>query len=371
MQDSFDALEYAAYLRQRWAFLCTACAVAVLFALIVSLLIPKQYTATASIVIDAPAGNDVRTATAVSPVYLESLKGYEYLASSDTLFQKALDHFHIRDSGEGASIESLKRRMLKVSKVRDTRILEISVSRPDPKQAQAIVQFLAEETVKLNQSLGHEGDRDLTTDAESQQTVAGEQLQKAQAQWAELSTREPLESLQSEIDAAVELQSKVRQQMLQAQVDVAERSEQQTPEKATSDFWKRDLAAVRAKASLLEKQSNDLNRQVEQKSALLAQRSTKRDAVLNQLRIARTAFDAAAARSREMQNTSGSRGERLRIIDSGIVPQRPSYPNISLNVFVALLFGAAASVLYLTIAFQTKPPASRQPLRFAAKKADG
>jgi succinoglycan biosynthesis transport protein ExoP len=371
MQDSFDALEYVGYLRQRWVFLSTACAVAVFIALIVSTLIPKQYTATASIVIDAPAGNDVRTATAVSPVYLESLKSYEYLASSDTLFQKALDHYHIRDSGELGTIESLKRRMLKVSKLRDTRILEISISRPDPKQAQAIVQFIAQETVKLNQGLAREGDRDLTTDAESQQTAASEQLQKAQAQWAELSTREPLESLQSEINAAVELQARVRQQMLQAQVDVTERSEQLTPDKASSDFWKRDLAAARAKASLLEKQSKDLDRQVEQKSALLAQRSTKRDAVLNQLRVARTAFDAAAARSRDMQNTSGFRGERLRIIDPGIVPQRPSYPNISLNAFVALLFGAAASVLYLTVAFQSRPPVSRRPLRFAGKTADG
>ena len=112
MQDSFDALKYVEYLRQRWVFLCTACGIAALVALGVSLLIPEQYTATASIVIDAPAGNDVRTATAVTPVYLESLKSYEYFASSDTLFT-ALDHFQIRDSGQGTSIESFKRRILR------------------------------------------------------------------------------------------------------------------------------------------------------------------------------------------------------------------------------------------------------------------
>lgn len=371
MQDSFDALEYVAYLRQRWVFVGTACGIALLIALIVSVLIPKQYTATASLVIDAPAGNDVRTSTAVSSVYLESLKSYEYLASSDSLFQKALDHFHIRDSGEATSIESLKRRMLKVSKLRDTRILEISVNRPDPKQAQAIVQFLAEETVKLNQSLGREGDRDLTVDAEKQQAATREQLQKAQAAWAGLAAREPLESLEEEIKASVDLQSNVRQQMLQAQVDVAERLERQNRDDAANDFWKRDLAATRARASLLEKQSNELDRQVERKSAILAQRSAKRDALQNELQAAGTAFDSAAARLRDIRNSSGSRGERLRIIDPGIIPQRPSYPNVLLNVIAALLFAATASVLYLSIAFQGRPVAGPPPLRFAAKKADG
>jgi capsular polysaccharide biosynthesis protein len=370
MQNSFDALEYVAYLRQRWAFICVACAVAMAAALLVSLVIPKRYTAKASVVIEAPGGNDVRAATAVSPVYLESLKSYEYFAASDTLFQKALDHFHIRDSGEAASIESLKRRVLNVSKLRDTRILEISVSLPDPKQSQAFVQFLAEETVKLNQSLGQAGDRDLSDEAEKQQVAAQEHLHRAQSAWAELTTREPLESLQSEIEALADLQSKVRREMLQAQVDLAERLEQQNPEQTAggTDYWKRQLAADRVRVSTLEKQSKDLDRQIEQKSALLAQRSTKRDSLQTQLKAAQTAFDAATGRLRDIRNTFGFRGERLRIVDPGIVPQRPSYPNIPLIVFAALAFAAVGSVLYLSVAFQTRPAAARPPLRFAANK---
>jgi len=349
MQDSFDAFEYAAYLRQRWVFLCTACGVAVVLAFTVSMLLPKQYTATASIVIDAPGGNDVRTATAVSPVYLESLKSYEYLASSDTLFQKALDHLHIRESGETSSIESLKRRILTVNKLRDTRILEISVRRPDPKQAQAFVQFLAEETVKLSQSLNTAGDSDLLADAERRQESAYEQLRKEQAMASELAAREPLESLQSEIEALVSLKAKLREQLLEAQV----------------------AADSQKTVSFLEQQGKDLDRQIEQKSAQLAQRSAKREALQNQLWSTRTTVDAAGARLRDLRNASGSRGERLRIIDPGIVPQRPSSPNIPLNVFAALLFGAVAAVLYLSLAFQNRPSTTRQPLRFAAKKADG
>ena len=76
------------------------------------------------------------------------------------------------------------------------------------------------------------------------------------------------------------------------------------------------------------------------------------------------------ANGRDGQRVVG-RMLRLRLIDPGIVPQRPSSPNIPLNVFAALLFGAVASVLYLSVAFQSRPPATRQPIRLAAKKADG
>ena len=138
MADHFDALEFAGYFRRRWAVVAATCGVAALIAGAVSLLLPKRYTATASILIEAPAGNDTRVATAVSPVYLESLKTYEHLASSDSLFVRALEHLHLRESYEGTSIETLKRRVLKVAKLRETKILEISATLEDPAKAQAL-----------------------------------------------------------------------------------------------------------------------------------------------------------------------------------------------------------------------------------------
>src|SRR5450755_9652 len=94
MYQSFDPFEYVNYLGHRWRVVVLACVAAVVVSLAVSLLLPKRYTATATVVIDPPAGADARTATAVSPVYLESLKSYERYADSDTLFARAAEHFH-------------------------------------------------------------------------------------------------------------------------------------------------------------------------------------------------------------------------------------------------------------------------------------
>jgi uncharacterized protein involved in exopolysaccharide biosynthesis len=62
-------------------------------------------------------------------------------------------------------------------------------------------------------------------------------------------------------------------------------------------------------------------------------------------------LEAMESRLREIRGATGFRGERLSIVDPGIVPERPSSPNVPFNVLAALLAGLAGSVLYLTVAF--------------------
>jgi uncharacterized protein involved in exopolysaccharide biosynthesis len=77
MGESFDSFRYISYLRLRWRQIAASAAVAVALAFAISLAMPARYTAMARIVIQPPVGADVRTATAVSPIYLESLKTYQ------------------------------------------------------------------------------------------------------------------------------------------------------------------------------------------------------------------------------------------------------------------------------------------------------
>ena len=358
MQDSFDAVAYVHYLRHRWRFIATACATAVTVTLLLSLLLSKRYTATSSILIEAPAGNDVRTATAVSPVYLESLKSYEYFAGGDSLFRKAVDHFHLRANEDSGSIESLKRRVLRVNKVRDTRILEISATLPDPKLAQALVQFLAEQTVALNQGLAQAGDHDLGDEAQRLQAETKSQLDKLQTESAQLEIKEPVMTLKGEIDDLLTLKARVRQDLLQAQVDAAE--EQGDPQS-------RRGSGARLRALALARQAESLEREQRQKAALLAERSKGRELLSSQIRAAEAAYESATAHLREIRSASGFRGERLRIVDPGIVPERPSSPNVPLNAVIALALALTGSILYLTVKMQFEESSSRETARGAAR----
>jgi len=180
MNESFDAYRYIGYLRARWRWIASSAALAVVLAAAASLAMTPQYTATARVVIEPPAGADLRAAMAVSPIYLESLKTYERFADSDSLFQKAVRQFGL----QGGPIESLKRRVLQVQLVRNTRILEIAATLPDPQKAQALAKFLAEATVETNRASVAEGDQDLLHGIEQQARELRARLQETDANWA-------------------------------------------------------------------------------------------------------------------------------------------------------------------------------------------
>ena len=348
MYQPFDAFEYIDYLRRRWRVIATACGAALLLSLAVSLLLPKRYTATASIVIEPPGGNDVRLSTAVSPVYLESLKTYERFATSDTLFARAAERFHLLDPGSTQSIESLKQRVLKVAKLRDTKILEISATLADPKTAQSLVQYLADETVSSSRVESLVSDTDFVAKAQKQTTEAHLRLQQAQKESSDLAVNAPTDALQSEVDADVELQAKVQQQLVTAQADVAEYQQQA---QAGGQFASEQLQGARARAALLLKRSDELARDIQQKSKTLASRMAKREQLQTEVKLAQSAYEAISNRLHDLQVTAGSHAEQLRVIDPGIVPQRPSSPNIPLNVAAALFLALASSIVYLSVAF--------------------
>ncbi|MBV8903693.1 MAG: hypothetical protein JOZ22_08660, partial [Acidobacteriia bacterium] len=77
MGEPVDVLVYISYICYRWRLVALSCLIALTLAASVSLVSQRQYTASARIVIEPPAGADPRAAMAVSPIYLESLKTYE------------------------------------------------------------------------------------------------------------------------------------------------------------------------------------------------------------------------------------------------------------------------------------------------------
>lgn len=355
MRDSFDAFEYLDYLRKNWRVPAVAIVSAVVLAILFSLLLPKRYTATASILIDPPGANDVRTATAVSPVYLESLKSFEHFAASDNLFAEAVKRFRLQDANGRPSIESLKRRVLRVSKPRDTKVLEISATLTDPKVAHEFVSFLAERTVALNRSENLAGDRELLDDARRQLAEAQSHLIDARKAAAENATLEKPDTLASMLAANVELAAHLRKELVDAETDAAEYEESaKAANPADADnaaYARRQLPGAKARVAVLRRRLDEINSTLAQQRSLLSKRTARTAEVDAELKTAQTAFDAMSGRIRELQATAGSRGERLRIIDPGIVPQRPSSPDIILNVVVAFLLSAVFSLLYVTLQF--------------------
>ncbi|MCW5977806.1 MAG: hypothetical protein KIT09_06995 [Bryobacteraceae bacterium] len=356
----FDAADYLLYIRRRWAVVAVACGAAGALALIASLLMPNRYTATASVLIEPPAGTDPRAFTAVSPVYLESLRTYERLASSDSLFLRALEKFHMFDPSGGRPVEVLKRRILSVSKVRDTKVLEIGVTLRDPKEAQAMAQFVAEETVKLSAAATREAGQDLIKDTRRQRDDARADVEQARGAWAKLIAAEPVETLREEINSLVELQQRMRRNIAEAQASAAEFETRAKAAQAggeprrDAEFYAAEGSSHRARSRELEAALRDIERAIGEKDRLLGVRIGRLDAAEEQLTIALDRYDAAAARAENLTSSVGLGGERLRVVDPGIVPQRPSEPRTALNLIVAIGVAFLASMVYLTLSFNLR-----------------
>jgi polysaccharide biosynthesis transport protein len=359
MAETLDAFRYISYVRSRWRVVAGSAVIAVAIALIVSFAMTRQYTATARIVIEPPAGTDVRAAVAVSPIYLESLRTYEQFASGDSLFQTAVAKFGLHSG----PIESQKKRVLKVSLLRNTRILEISATLPDPRRAQALAEFLGRSTVEMNRSLTADGDRDLIGGIAQQQEELRRRLQDLDASWAALLSTEPVQALEAEAENAATLRAALEQQVSNTELELADAAER------SKNASGGDLAEIRkqesnarARAEQLRRQLDTLSRQAREREKTLAARMAHRDRLEAERKTATAQLSAIETQLREARSGAGFRGERLRLIDPGIVPERPSAPNVPLNVAAALLLGLVLPALWLAIemSFQEQRAAGRR-----------
>jgi uncharacterized protein involved in exopolysaccharide biosynthesis len=368
MADAFEPFRYIRYIGGRWRFVATSCSLAVGLAAAASAMLPRRYTATARIVIDPPAIADPRSAVTLVQVYLGSLNTYEEFAASDSLFQKAVDRFGLRTLVGASSIESLKKSVLKVGIVRNTRILEIAATLPSPAKSQALAQFLAEQVVALNQSLNVQIGHDLVTAIELQAREAQAQLDRANREWSRVSSSEPIDDLEAGIEEATKLRLMLREEMARARLDLADAAGR---EKEAAGDDKGELreqqSTAHARFDELGKQLAALDSETARKESLVASRSAKRERLKAELDAAQKSLAAAEAQLRDARNEAGNHGERMTIIDPGAVPEQPSSPNIPLNLSAAVLLGLLLPLVYLAVELNFRP--QRAASRRAGLKA--
>jgi succinoglycan biosynthesis transport protein ExoP len=350
MNGTFDAVEFVSYIRVRWLVPALSCAVAVALAFGVSRLLPRRYTATASVLIRPPGGSDPRTATAVSPVYLESLKAYETFASSDTVFVKAIAAVNASSEAGKASPAASKRRILKVSKPASTALLEISATLKDPVKAQALAQNIAEQTVALNGALNAESSAELNSEFRAQLSTARERLEKARQARAAVNAGQALSSLDGEVQEMLDLKFRLERDLELARTDLADYTGQRSDSNDDASV-RRQIASAQAKIAALTSQIRDLSDNLARNGPQLDQRRAHVQALEDEERAALTAFETANTRLNEMLSASQTRGERLQIIDPGIIPGQPSSPDTLLNVVAAFLVAFAGSMIFLAFQF--------------------
>ena len=358
MAETFDPIEYLDYLRRRWKFVTGASLLAVALAALAGSALPRRYTATASLVIEPPGASDPRSATAISAIYLESLKSYEEFALSDSLFAKTAEKFHLLPASGGQSLESLKNRVLRVTKLKDTKMLSISVTLADAKQASAVARYLAAGAVALNRDVARDNENDVMSDLRRQVGEAGAALEKARGEEAAAMAVGTESIMESEVQILTDLKARSSERLMEDNATVAQLAarEQALAQAAAVnreelESARRELGPARARVAALQQDRAALDRETAAKSAALAELRVRQRRAADNRRTAEAAFEVMSRRANELAATNGMRTEQLRIVDPGIVPQRPSWPNLPLLVAGAFVTSLVLSLVYLTFSF--------------------
>jgi capsule polysaccharide export protein KpsE/RkpR len=250
--------------------------------------------------------------------------------------------------------------MLKVSKPRDTKILEIEVTLNEPKLAQSVVQFLAEETVELSRQENTAADREMLDQAEKQTAEAARKLLEAQAGSASFAARAPVAAIQGSIARSADSLATLRPAAVEAEAEAAGIEAQ--AKQGGDPFATERLPQMRARAAALNQRVDEINRSIDANTAMLSRWSAEKRNADTGLTMAEAAYQAAAARLRDASAMSGTRAERLRVIDPGIVPQRPSFPNLPLNVIAAIFIALVGTFAYLSVAFSLRRKPRLRPV---------
>jgi len=367
MAETFDGYSFLMHLARRWRVPAAACAVAGGLALIISLLLPEKYTATARILIEPPGSSDPRAAMAVSPVYLESLRTYEHFARSDSLFARAVNEFAIRDTADPEPLSTLKNRVLEVDIPLTTKILEIAVTLPDPAIAQQLAAFIAEETVRLNEQTNSESGRAQNDPIETMRRAAQDRVKQAEIESMQVAKKGPVAGLAEEFEALVNARSLVqRQRFMVCDLEGKQQADVSADE---TESLKQRLTGTQQWLARLDQEIADLDRQINRTRLTLETRSARRGQIDAERSAAWAALEEIESRLTQARSAHAGRGERLQVIDPGVVPEKPTSPNIPLNVLIALVFAMLASLLYVTLEFSfqlRRAEARRESLRMTS-----
>jgi uncharacterized protein involved in exopolysaccharide biosynthesis len=341
--------ERIAYILTRWRFLLSTVVAAGLLSLGVSELLPRRYTATATLIIDPPGSNDPRTAMVVNPTYLDSLRTFERFFTSDTLFAQAAEKFHLQAGGIG--IPALRKRILKVGVQRDTRVLEVSATLRSPKDAIALVQYITERSLGASREEAEATDRETLKNVSEELERAQVRFEKAQAEWELVAQQGTPQPLEQEVGAAVGLQSEVRRLETEANAAAAEfRARLHDGDETNQRSNSEDAISIAAGAAEYAKREQELAAEISSGRKLLAEVTQRHAVASGELDAARKAYEAALSRQRDFSALSGLRSEHMRVIDPGVEPRQPSSPDVLSNTIGASLLAACMALAWLGFA---------------------
>jgi len=409
--------QFLSILKARWGASALVFALTVITALVVTLLLPKQYTATSSVVID------VKSPDPIAGMVLGAMAMPSYMATqvdiiqSDRVARQVVKALKLTESadvrndwleatkGQGdieAWIADLLQKKLLVKPSRDSNVLSISYSAPDPKFAAALANAFVNAYLQTSIELRIAPAKQYNSFFDTQAKELRESLEKAQSRLSAYQKSNGILVNDERLDTENQRLTDLTSQLVAIQAVAAESRSRNDQVKGAGDQLQDVInnpvvSALRAdivrqeaklqemnarygeahpqvqelKANLAEMRqrmetevrriggsvgiSNTINRsrESEVRGAIESQRAKvlkmreQRDAVLvltKDVDAAQRAYDTVYQRLTQSSLESQSNQTNISVLATASVPPSPSSPKLPLNVALAVVVGLVLAV---------------------------
>ncbi|PYV40801.1 MAG: hypothetical protein DMG06_19150 [Acidobacteria bacterium] len=385
--------------RKRKNLILLSAATAAVGAFVLSFLLPKTFSATATLFIPEPRMADTDNRM-LDFIYYDLLRSWQTSVNNNYLIQKTIENFGLQNAPYGLSVDKFKRQqVLQVELLKSTRLLKVNGEFPDARLAADIANFFAASIISLSEEVA-------AKDTQATRLLIKDQLDRA-AQESESSLQSlmqfhktsRLEELRETVRNLLEEKSKNEAELSRLDIalvrNTAKREwllaqlKEQSPEiqlKRSPDVNSAYLGSDKAKLSPntpIKEESMDLlhqhiraqileaNSEIvainagmqmlrkklgvdKQKLALRLQEKITKENTFEQLSlVSKLASDTYASFNKKYQDAAWNMGAVMhpKVISPALPPDRPHKPRILLNVVLGACFGFMASTL-LTFLFQ-------------------
>ncbi len=148
--NTFSFIDIIKVLIKRWKQILIGTLTTAIITAVISLIIPRSYKATASLIIwESKIGSDGVLSNYFNPRYYYTFEG---LVKNKDLAQKVINKFNLQSKPYEMNIDDFLENV-SVALLRNSKVIELNVYFPDAQKAADIANFLASESVELNNSL--------------------------------------------------------------------------------------------------------------------------------------------------------------------------------------------------------------------------
>lgn len=302
--------------------------IAAVITLAIGFIIPKSYKASASMIIsESKTGSDGVLSNYFNPRYYYTFEG---VVKNKDIAKKVIEKFGLDKEPYEMSVDDFIEN-IKVSLLRNSKLIELDVFFNDASKAAEIANYLAKEAVELNNSMN-------ITDVEESRNTINEQLESArknlevsEKKLADYKAFARVKELETEIEILLyklaDLEIRNLDLSLKSEDAKTKSKELRNIDEKTSD----------TKTALIEKQK------------LLAERETQLETLTLKYETDQQLYKKIKSKFEESILKISEKSQEIRIVDHAYAPAYPEYPKKKLMTMIASVLAFIALCLFYLI----------------------